>query len=127
MTPVQAKLVERRANLIRLWPVVGVLMALMLGGLYTFAFLHLPVTVDPATLAAKVQAGQVDMEAMARMAIVGGVALIACGVFIFTLLFIISLSLLNEWRLIAVIRAQESELERLRPATSTAESPADGV
>jgi heme/copper-type cytochrome/quinol oxidase subunit 3 len=126
MTPVQAQLVARRARLIRRWPVAGALMALAFAAIYAFAFSRLPVSINPASLATRVHSGTIAMESVARMAIIGSVAFIACGIFIFTLLFIISVSLRNESHLLDIIAAQEAELAGRpdgQPATGEAAPP----
>jgi hypothetical protein len=132
MTPEQEELVTRRAKLIRLWPVAGTLMSLLLLGFYTYAFQHLPIYVNPDTLAAKLQAMQMDMESMAHVAVVGGMSFVACGILIFAMLGVMTLSLGNEKRFISLIRAQEAELTGLRLAAEiraaaepAADTPAD--
>lgn len=114
MTPVDAKHVAYRSFLIRCWPVAGSLLLALTLYLFWYLYQHYPLYVNQEYLLDQLRAYKVDTPTLDRMAVMGNMAFVACGVFVIIVLLLISMALWKEYRLIRIIRAQAAEIAGLR-------------
>jgi SAM-dependent methyltransferase len=103
MTPAEQVFINQRLQQIRYWPYVAAVFLALLLAAYAFVFLRYPLYINPNALMAELQKPQVDMQALAEVALLGNLALIGMGLMIGLLLVAVTLSLWNEKRLIALI------------------------
>ncbi|MCC2638406.1 MAG: hypothetical protein K0Q68_2125 [Moraxellaceae bacterium] len=109
MTPKQIAFIEQRRRQIRYWPwMAAVLVALLLAA-YAWLWRAAPINLNPELVLEQFHARTLGDEELILLAARGTLALAGCGLFMLVLVFLISLSLWNERRLISMIDA-------LRPA-----------
>lgn len=117
MTPDQLAYIERRRRQIRYWPWMASMLLLLLAACYGWLYAKMPIYVDPAALVEQLRTQKIGIDQLAKLAALGNLAFIGCGLFILALIVFTWLALLNEARLIRMLDAQP-------PAT---DAPAGGV
>jgi hypothetical protein len=109
MTPEQLAYVERRRRQIRYWPVLAAVLVTMLLGFYGWLWLEMPLNLNPALVIGQFQERLLPPEQLVMLAARGSLAMLGCGLFILTIILLISLSLRNEERLIRLLDEQRRD------------------
>lgn len=103
MTPEQIAYVARRRSQIRYWPWLALILVGLLAAGYGWLWLHAPININPFLVLDQFSQKTVSDEEMIMLAARGSLALVTCGLFLLLIIFLISVALLNELRLIRLL------------------------
>lgn len=128
MTPEQIAYIEQRRRQIRYWPwMAAVLVALLLAA-YAWLWRTAPINLNPELVLQQFHTRLISDEELILLAARGTLALVGCGLFMLVLVFLISLALWNERRLIGMIdalRAAAGPAPEAEAAAGERSSPAE--
>lgn len=103
MTPEQIAYVARRRSQIRYWPWLALILVGLLAAGYGWLWWHAPININPFLVLEQFSHKTVSDEEMIMLAARGSLALVTCGLFLLLIIFLISVALLNELRLIRLL------------------------
>ncbi len=115
MSPQQAAFVARRRAQIAYWPWLGGGLILLLVLAYGFWLWRYPLMANPLHLVTELNARRLEEPLVAQIAVYGSLAFAGCAAFILTLLLFPFAALNNERRLLAIIDAQQAQLNAASP------------
>lgn len=108
MSPEQQAYIERRLFQIRYWPLAALTLTVFLLSCYGVLLLRAPIYVSPPEFLSQLQAQKLGTDQLVTLALLGNLAFIGMGVFILLLIGVVTLSLLNEKRLILMLQAEQA-------------------
>ena len=103
MTHEQQHYVQKRLQQIRWWNRLGWLFFVALAGFYGWLWQHKPLYIDPMLLLDKLRLGQVSDIEIAKLAALGNLAFIGCGMLLASLVLLIYASLWTEKKSILIL------------------------
>lgn len=103
LTAEQIAYIERRRRQIRYWPWLALLLTLVLGALYLWLWINVPLFLDPQALVEGARKGSLDVSGLTTLAALGNLAFLGCGLLVLVIILLTSASLWNERRLIAYL------------------------
>lgn len=103
MTPEQIAYVARRRHQIRYWPWLALILVSLLAAGYGWLWHHAPLNLNPFLVLEQFHHKTVSDEEMIMLAARGSLALVTCGLFLLLIIFLLSVALLNERRLIRLL------------------------
>lgn len=103
MTPEQIAYVARRRHQIRYWPWLALILVSLLAAGYGWLWQHAPLNINPFLVLEQFHHKTVSDEEMIMLAARGSLALVTCGLFLLLIIFLLSVALLNERRLIRLL------------------------
>ena len=103
MTPEQQHYVQKRLQQIRWWNRLGWLFFVGLAGFYGWLWQHKPLYINPMLLLEKLRIGQVSDIEIAKLAALGNLAFVGCGVLLASLVFLIYVALWTEKKSITIL------------------------
>lgn len=103
MSPEQIIYLDRRRRQIRYWPWLAVLMLVIITGVFVAIWWKTPLQLNPLAILGHFRTGLLPDTELVVIAARGSLGLIACGLLLLVILLLISLSVDNERRLIAII------------------------
>lgn len=122
MTPEQIAYVARRRSQIRYWPWLALILVGLLAAAYGWLWWHAPININPFLVLEQFSHKTVSDEEMILLAARGSLALVTCGLFLLLIIFLISVALLNELRLIRLL--DQATAGGANPATTGAAAAA---
>lgn len=103
LTAEQIAYIERRRRQAQYWPWMALPLTLVLGGLYLWLWVNVPLFLNPQALVDGVRSGNVDLSELTMLAALGNLAYLGCGLLVLVIVLLTSASLWNERRLIAYL------------------------
>lgn len=103
MTPEQIAYVASRRRQIRYWPWLALILVLLLAASYGWLWQNAPLNINPFLVLEQFHHRTVSEEDMIMLAARGSLALVTCGLFLLFIIFLLSVALLNERRLIGLL------------------------
>lgn len=123
LTPEQQEYVLRRRQQLRWWNWLGWLLLLPLAGFYGWLWQNHRLYIDPFLLLDKLRAGQVSDVEIARLAALGNLAFLGCGLLLAGLILMAYAAVWSEARSIRLLSAPFARDEKASagPSPSGAE------
>ena len=124
LTAEQIAYIERRRRQAQYWPWMALPLTLVLGGLYLWLWVNVPLFLNPQALVDGVRSGSVDLTGLTMLAALGTLAFLGCGLLVLGIILLTSASLWNERRLIAYL--DQAGLSATTPTVNEARQKAEG-
>ena len=105
MSPEQQSYVQKRLQQIQWWNRLGWLFFVALAGFYGWLWQHKPLYVNPMLLLEKLRLGQVSDIEIAKLAALGNLAFVGCGLLLASLVFLVYVALWTEKKSILILSA----------------------
>lgn len=121
MTEEQQHYVAKRLFHIRWWNRLGWLFLAALAGFYAWLWQHKPLYIDPMLLLGKLQSGQVSDIDIAKLAALGNLAFIGCGLLLACVVLLTYAALWTEKQTINMLTAKPADADMPQPV----ETPTD--
>lgn len=121
MTEEQQHYVAKRMFHIRWWNRLGWLFLAALAGFYGWLWQNKPLYIDPMLLLTKLRIGQVSDIEIAKLAALGNLAFIGCGLLLACVVLLTYAALWTEKKTITMLTAQP-ETATLQPAEPIADN-----
>lgn len=103
MSPEQVAFLARRRRQVRQWPWLAGLLLLVIAATFLVIWLKAPLQLSPLAILGYFRSGLLPDTELVVIASRGSLALIACGLLLLVIVLLLSLSVDNERRLLAVI------------------------
>ncbi len=108
MTSEQQHYIEKRLRHIRWWNRLGWLFLVALAGFYVWIWQTTPLYIDPMLLLSKLQLGQVREVDIAKLAALGNLAFLGCGLLLASLVLLTYAALWTEKQTIKMLQPSPS-------------------
>jgi hypothetical protein len=118
------RFLDRRRTLVRLWPVVGIGMAVVIVGFWGYLFVRRPLLANPLHLMHELERHAVSEATLVVLAAVGSLMVLATGLLLLVFVAFAFAAMANERRLIAILdAARGGERVRDSPGDRLDDSP----
>ncbi|PTQ89985.1 hypothetical protein [Agitococcus lubricus] len=107
MTPEQQQYVTTRLMHIRWWNRLGWLFVVVIAAFYAWLWQHKPLYIDPGLLLTKLQMGQVSDIEIAKLAALGNLAFIGCGLLFIGIVVLTYVALWTEKQTISILTTKQ--------------------
>ncbi len=101
----QRRYLDRRAAMIRWWPLAGWSMLLITVATWSYLFYRVPLLVNPYAVVHAMNEGTLGGGTLAMLAVLAPVAVLGCGVLLVCGLLLMFAAMGNERRLLAIVEA----------------------
>jgi hypothetical protein len=103
LSAVEERFLDRRRTLVRLWPVVGSAMVVVIVGFWGYLFLRRPLLANPFHLMHELEHHAVSDATLVVLALVGSLMVLAMGLMLLVFVALSFAAIGNERRLIAMV------------------------
>ncbi len=107
MSPEIQLMLAKRQRFIQRWPLIALAVALLTLGFYVWAFIKLPILVNPLHVIQLIQTNGLDSATQSLLAIIAPILFLAIGALLLLLLLFVTVGLINEGRLIRLIEQKQ--------------------